>query len=284
LEQRFFWGGEIEYTVTSTNPPQVKVSDANTSITTAIIPETVSYDGTNYSVTAIGSRAFINCSSLTSVTCLGETALPLDYSSWQSATTWSKTNYLIQEEETKELSNDFTINSTTGLINQGVLRIKQSGQLINQTSTNVGGIVEIEATNLPWNWNYIGAPFNNYALGAIKPQTNDVSVSTFNHISGQWNTTWATYQTEIPTGEHFAAWNFGENEVELLFAQNDKANAKYDIFDANKLFSPLEITEPYFVTEGIALVKEEVNTLPYTATMNVRSKENKQITFKANNI
>ena len=103
----FFGGGEIEYTVTSTNPPQVKVSDANTSITTAIIPETVSYEGITYSVTVIGSRAFINCSSLTSVTCLGETAPSLDYSSWQGATNWGKTNYLIQEGETKELSIDF---------------------------------------------------------------------------------------------------------------------------------------------------------------------------------
>ena len=76
----------------------------------------------------------------------------------------------------------------------------------------------------------------------------------------------------------------GENEIELLFAQNDKANAKYDIFDANKLFSPLEITEPYFVTEGVALVKEEVNTLPYTANLNIRNYENKEVTISIDNI
>ena len=61
----------------------------------------------------------------------------------------------------------------------------------------------------------------------------------------------------------------GEREIEVLFAQNDQANEKYDIFDANKLFSPIEIAEPYFVVNNIALVKEEVNTLPYYATMNV---------------
>ena len=76
----------------------------------------------------------------------------------------------------------------------------------------------------------------------------------------------------------------GEREIELLFAQNDEANEGYDIFDANKLFSPVEITEPYFVTNNIALVKEEVNTLPYYATMNVRSFENKEVKFKANYI
>ena len=76
----------------------------------------------------------------------------------------------------------------------------------------------------------------------------------------------------------------GEREIELLFAQNEDANEGYDIFDANKLFSPVEITEPYFVTNNIALVKEEVNTLPYYATMNVRSYENKEVEFKANYI
>jgi hypothetical protein len=76
----------------------------------------------------------------------------------------------------------------------------------------------------------------------------------------------------------------GEREIELLFAQNEEANENYDIFDANKLFSPIEIAEPYFVVNNIALVKEEVNTLPYYATMNVRSYGNKEVTFKANYI
>ena len=76
----------------------------------------------------------------------------------------------------------------------------------------------------------------------------------------------------------------GEREAEVLFAQNDEANENYDIFDANKLFSPIEIAEPYFVVNNIALVKEEVNTLPYYATMNVRSFGNKEVKFKANYI
>ena len=76
----------------------------------------------------------------------------------------------------------------------------------------------------------------------------------------------------------------GEREIELLFAQNEQANEEYDIFDANKLFSPVEIAEPYFVLNNIELVKEEVNTLPYYATMNVKSYGNKEVTFKANYI
>ncbi len=69
-----------------------------------------------------------------------------------------------------------------------------------------------------------------------------------------------------------------------MFSHNDQAKTNYDIFDANKLFSPSEITEPYFLTENIALVKEEVNKLPYTATLNVRSSETKEVTFKIDDI
>lgn len=76
----------------------------------------------------------------------------------------------------------------------------------------------------------------------------------------------------------------GENESELLFAHNDEANQEYDIFDANKMFSPSEVSEPYFVTDGKALVKEEVGKLPYTATMNVRSYTDKEVKFVADNI
>ena len=72
----------------------------------------------------------------------------------------------------------------------------------------------------------------------------------------------------------------GEREVEVLFAHNEEAEQGYDIFDANKLFALVEVAEPYFVTEGKALVKEEAKTLPYYATMNVRSFENKEVSFK----
>lgn len=73
-------------------------------------------------------------------------------------------------------------------------------------------------------------------------------------------------------------------ESELLFAHNEKAQQGYDIFDANKLFAMDQITEPYFVIDGIALVKEEVKTLPYYAKMNVRSFEDKEVVFRINSI
>ena len=72
LSQTTLWIGDIQYEITSTNPAEVEVNDANGYITTANIPETVTYNETTYSVTSIyGSQysgAFWDCSSLTSVT------------------------------------------------------------------------------------------------------------------------------------------------------------------------------------------------------------------------
>lgn len=322
-----------------------------------------------------------------------------------------------------------TITDNSSLTNDGVLRIAQGGQLINNTETNVGGIIEVVAGVTNNNWSYIGAPFAGYKLESIVPQTNpqgelvDVSISMFDYSTetGTWSDEWATIETEVGAGEGFAAWAWGEapvvfttygdvwnyetnsvgeysfpnnpayrlnngevvvshsdnntsdninwlavanpytfkldietirtqntpqgdvlytyngttfvpkgtgvidvtegffvnkssitfnknqryigsskssaqrefvklamvdgeKEVEVLFAHNESAEQEYDIFDANKLFSPVEVAEPYFVTDGIALVKEEVKQLPYYATMNVRSYENKEITFKPTNI
>lgn len=76
----------------------------------------------------------------------------------------------------------------------------------------------------------------------------------------------------------------GNHKSKLYFAHNQEAEQNYDIFDANKLFAPTEVAEPYFVTDGIALVKEEVKELPYYATMNVRSFANDTISFVVENI
>ena len=80
LAQTRFWVDSLQYQVTSTNPAEVDVYDANSSITTANIPATVTYEGVTYTVITIRSYAFENCSSLTSVsipnsvTYIGESA------------------------------------------------------------------------------------------------------------------------------------------------------------------------------------------------------------------
>ena len=64
-----FQSGDLHYTITSSSAPYtVEVDFAERSITSAIIPSTVTYYGTTYSVTSIGFAAFRYCSSLTSVT------------------------------------------------------------------------------------------------------------------------------------------------------------------------------------------------------------------------
>ena len=67
LAQTRFWIGDIQYEITSTNPAEVEVYNAISSITTANIPATVTYQETTYDVTSIGAQAFSFCSSLTSI-------------------------------------------------------------------------------------------------------------------------------------------------------------------------------------------------------------------------
>ena len=68
-----FQSGDLYYNITSDTTVEVTYqyqwsSDNYVGLTTATIPETVTHDGINYSVTSIGEWAFCNCSSLTSIT------------------------------------------------------------------------------------------------------------------------------------------------------------------------------------------------------------------------
>ena len=73
-------------------------------------------------------------------------------------------------------------------------------------------------------------------------------------------------------------------KVPVMFAKNEAATAEYDIFDANKMFGDGSVAEPYLICNGIDLCKEEVNTLPYTATMNIKSGEAQSVEIIAENI
>ena len=68
-----FKSGDLYYKITSETTVKVTSEqyasfDNYSSLTTAIIPETITHNGTTYSVTSIGDFAFWYCSSLTSVT------------------------------------------------------------------------------------------------------------------------------------------------------------------------------------------------------------------------
>ena len=67
-----FKSGDLYYNTTSDNTVEVTYqkfqSESNyQGLTTATIPETVTYNGTTYSVTSIGNYAFEHCTSLTSI-------------------------------------------------------------------------------------------------------------------------------------------------------------------------------------------------------------------------
>ena len=74
------------------------------------------------------------------------------------------------------------------------------------------------------------------------------------------------------------------DKVKFFFARNPLAEQGYDKYDANKLFATTGVAEPYFVTDGMNLVKEEVKELPYYATLNVRSEQDTLMTFVADKI
>ena len=68
-----FQSGDLYYNITSDSTVAVTYQEYNSSsnyasIYTVTVPETITYDGTTYSVTSIGDYAFYGCSSLTSIT------------------------------------------------------------------------------------------------------------------------------------------------------------------------------------------------------------------------
>lgn len=337
----------------------------------------------------------------------------------------------IGEGHTVYVNHDLVITGSYKITdNQGVLQITQQGQLINNTTTDVPGIIEIVSSpKANQAWTFVGAPFDNYVLGCILPESHDVSVKKYDYTEGGWSDSWAHIGTPMNAGEGYFAFPFldapitfttygdvgtyedrgnigytstntvtdlnisnvevslpsncpnnwmalsnpypaklkvskfltdngsklqgncvyvfrdgsfdqgniqtgdiamtegffvnfsanegdkkitfnkgqlsynnpnlakasanefikltlinGDKKVRAYLAHNEDAEQGYDIFDANKLFAPTEIAEPYFVTDGIALMKEEFAELPYYATMNVRSFADDTVSFVVNNI
>lgn len=333
----------------------------------------------------------------------------------------------IQQGHTISLSHTLKLTENCQIINEGVLRITQQGELINKTENNVGGIVEVVSPIKDMNkWTFIGAPFKTgYKLECIKPDVSgDISVSKYDYSLGNWSENWETIESSMETGEGYFAWPFyggpviyttygdfltlqydfnkepatelnnlndttitkpvkntsggywmalsnpypaklsieefiqdnqaniqggvvytfngttwddldqgdishtdgffvnlkssapksitfnkeqltnynqskktkktteyielslqtGRKKSKIRFNHNPQAEQTYDAFDANKMFSPVKMTEPYFVTDGVALSKEEVRELPYTATLNVRSFMDREVKFVADNI
>lgn len=113
----------------------------------------------------------------------------------------------INEGHIVTINNTLILKNNCEIENDGILVI--SGELINLTDNNVGGIVEVSTPILEnGKWAFIGAPFAPYKLKAIKPVQRDVSVALFDYSANAWSETWETYQTQVGTGEGYFAWPF----------------------------------------------------------------------------
>lgn len=85
--------GDFSYTVRNYGSATgVSVGAADTTITTANIPETVTYEGVTYTVIEIGYKAFRNCRNLTSVT-IPKGVLHMDYYPFDGCTNLRVLNY-----------------------------------------------------------------------------------------------------------------------------------------------------------------------------------------------
>lgn len=198
-------------------------------------------------VKSIGENAFYNCINLDSIVCLASASPTLyryafknikntrkrtipfgsNYNAWEDSYAWSKTYYLIQENDTVSLESDFMITNEVGLINNGVLRIPYGKQLIDTTNSVITGIIEIETPILDTTkWSFVGAPLSNYKLEAIKPGTRDVAVSTFDYTTGNWSNEWATIESPIGTGEGFFLWSFA-NEPTVFTTDSESGLQKF---------------------------------------------------------
>ena len=121
----------------------------------------------------------------------------------------------INEKHIVRLSHTLVLKNDCQIINDGVLKIMQKGELVNTTDNNVGGIVEIETPQKSQNnWTFIGAPFAGYKLECIKPAPSaDISISKYVYTQGDWSNEWATVSTEMEAAEGYFAWPFYSGAV-----------------------------------------------------------------------
>ena len=134
-------------------------------------------------------------------------------------------------------------------------------------------------------WHYKNIDIRHSGTGFMvnMPEGQNSIVFRKNMIDG-YGTTTGTKST--PAKRDFLTVSVSTDgyKVPVMFAKNEAAREDYDIFDANKLFGDGSLAEPYLLCNGINLCKEEVNTLPYTATMNIKSGEARSVEIIADNI
>ena len=93
LAQTTFWVGDFQYKVTNSASLEVSVYSAPSSVTEAIIPDTVVYYGsTTYTVTSISSSAFSSCNNLHTIT-IPKTIKSIGSSAFQNCNNLATLNF-----------------------------------------------------------------------------------------------------------------------------------------------------------------------------------------------
>ena len=193
---------------------------------------------------------------------------------------------------------DYTLNIDGTLVNGDVTRIAVESKLFVQNfvalanpypaAIKIADLVALNGVQGQVCYIYNGTSYDTPHTGTIPVGTgfflNTAENITFtpSMIDGYTTTT----AKSTPAERDFLTVSVSTDgyKVPVMFAKNEAATAEYDIFDANKLFGDGSVAEPYLICNDINLCKEEVNALPYTATMNIKSGEAQSVEIIAENI
>ncbi len=148
----------------------------------------------------------------------------------------------INEKHIVTLSHTLVLKNDCQIINDGVLKIMQQGELVNTTENNVNGIVEIESPiKTQGKWTFIGAPFETgYKLECIKPNDHDIAISKYDYTQKNWSDDWDTIETEMEAAEGYFAWPFYSGVVTFTtygdVCEWNEENNKWEVkpYDYNK--------------------------------------------------
>lgn len=158
--------------------------------------------------------------------------------SWLEADTWQSGSIPNGAKGTISINNGVSVTMSTGklivdaehkLINNGVLTVSGSAQVINAGDDNIGGVVEVSTvTSEGGKWSFIGIPFKDCKLALIKPAPgSDVAAVLYDASSAAWGNDWATVNNDLPTANAFFAWPFYNGAISMTNDTNADGTADY---------------------------------------------------------
>jgi hypothetical protein len=138
-------------------------------------------------------------------------------------------------------------------------------------------------------YTYNGTTFTYQSYGFINPLQGFIVQAMNNNTTINFQLDKLYYQ-ELVKSENATENNIDidvltdDYAVPVTFLHKETALAEYDIFDADKMFGSGAVAEPYFVLGERNLCIEAANTLPYTAPMNIKSGEARNVQIVVSHI